>query len=115
MPSNPARIVGVVGHVRHWGLASDDQSRVRDQIYVSLYQLPDPLVPFLSSVMPITVRTSLTPLSVAEPLRREMRGPGRDHTHHAGPSAVALPRAFSFRQRFFLGVFASVARLVFVL
>jgi predicted permease len=31
------RVAGVVGHVRHWGLASDDQSQVRAQLY---YRLP---------------------------------------------------------------------------
>ena len=70
----------MVGHVRHWGLAGDDQSLVRDQIYVSFYQLPDPLVPLLSSVMTIAVRTNITPLNVAEPLRRELRGTGGDQT-----------------------------------
>jgi predicted permease len=33
MGATPALIVGIVGHVRQWGLAADDQSRVRDQMY----------------------------------------------------------------------------------
>lgn len=115
MPSNPARIVGVVGHVRHWGLASDDQSRVRDQIYVSFYQLPDPLVSFLSSVMSITVRTSLTPLNVAEPLRRELRGPGSDQTLYDVHTMDDLASASLDRQRFLLWLFGIFAGLALVL
>jgi predicted permease len=34
--ARPIEVVGVVGHVRHWGLAADDQSRVRDQMYYPL-------------------------------------------------------------------------------
>jgi predicted permease len=115
MPSNPARIVGVVGHVRHWGLASDDQSRVRDQIYVSFYQLPDALVPFLSSVMSITVRTNLAPLNVAEPLRRELRGAAGDQTLYDVHTMDELARASLARQRFLLwlfGIFAALALLL---
>jgi len=115
MPSNPARIVGVVGHVRHWGLASDDQSRVRDQIYVSFYQLPDPLVPFLSSVMSITVRTTLSPLNVAESLRRELRGPGGDQTLYDVRTMDDLASASVNPQRFLLwlfGIFAALALLL---
>jgi predicted permease len=115
MPSNPAKIVGVVSHVRHWGLAGDDQSRVHDQIYVSFYQLPDPLVPFLSSVMSIAVRTNLTPLNVAEPLRRELRGPGADQTLYDVHTMEALASASLDRQRFLLwlfGIFAGLALLL---
>ena len=115
MASNPAKIVGVVDHVRHWGLAGDDQSRVRDQIYVSFYQLPDPLVPFLSSVMSITVRTNLAPLNVAEPLRRELRGPGGDQTLYDVHTMDDLASASLDRQRFLLwlfGIFAGLALLL---
>jgi putative ABC transport system permease protein len=115
MDSNPARIIGVVGHVRHWGLAGDDQSRVRDQIYCSFYQLPDPLVHFLSSVMSITVRTSISPLNVAEPLRRELRGPGGDQTLYDVHTMDDLASASLDRQRFLLwlfGVFAGLALLL---
>jgi putative ABC transport system permease protein len=115
MPSNPVRIVGVVGHVRHWGLAGDDQSRVRDQIYFSFYQLPDPLVHFLSSVMSITVRTSITPLNIAEPLRRELRGPGGDQTLYDVHTMDDLARASLGRQRFLLWLFGIFAGLALVL
>jgi predicted permease len=115
MASNPAKIVGVVAHVRHWGLAADDQSRVRDQIYVSFHQLPDPLVPFLSSVMSITVRTNISPLNVAEPLRRALRGPGGDQTLYDVHTMDDLARASLDRQRFLLwlfGIFAGLALLL---
>jgi len=115
MSSNPVRIVGVVGHVRHWGLAGDDQSRVRDQIYLSFYQLPDPLVRVLSSVMSIAVRTSVTPLNVAEPLRRELRGSGGDQTLYDVHTMDDLANASLDRQRFLLwlfGIFAGLALLL---
>jgi len=115
MAFNPARIVGVVGHVRHWGLAGDDQSRVRDQIYCPFYQLPDPLVPFLSSVMSIAVRTNLTPLNVAEPLRRELHGPGGDQTLYDIHTMEDLASASLDRQHFLLwlfGIFAGLALLL---
>jgi predicted permease len=112
---NPAKIVGVVGHVRHWGLAGDDQSRVRDQIYYSFYQVPDQLLHFFSSVMSITVRTNVTPLSVEEPLRRELRGPGGDQTLYDVHTMDELAGGSLARQRFLLvlfGIFAGLALLL---
>jgi putative ABC transport system permease protein len=112
---NPIQVVGVVGHVRHWGLAGDDQSRVRYQIYYSFYQVPDPLLHFFSSIMSITVRTSITPLNIAEPLRRELRGSGGDQTLYDVWTMDALVRASLSRQRFLLllfGIFAGLALLL---
>jgi predicted permease len=115
LSSDPIQIVGVVGHVRHWGLAGDDQSRVRDQIYCSFYQLPDPLVPFLSSVMSITVRTNITPLSVVEPLRQALRGPAGDQALYDVHSMDDLASASLDRQRFLLWLFGLFAVLALLL
>ena len=53
----PVQVVGVVGHVRHWGLAGDDQSKVRDQCYYPFAQVPDSIMRFFSSIMSVAVRT----------------------------------------------------------
>ncbi len=39
-----AMVVGVVGHVRQWGLAGEDQARVRAQLYYPFAQVPDQLL-----------------------------------------------------------------------
>src|SRR6202043_3651882 len=36
-----AEIVGVVGHVKQWGLDSDDKQSLRAQLYFPFMQLPD--------------------------------------------------------------------------
>jgi len=42
--ADPARAVGVVGHVRYWGLASDDVATVRAQLYYPFTQVPDQIM-----------------------------------------------------------------------
>jgi predicted permease len=37
----PAEIVGVTGHVKQWGLDSDDTNSLRAQFYLSCLQMPD--------------------------------------------------------------------------
>jgi ABC-type antimicrobial peptide transport system permease subunit len=111
----PVRIVGVVGHVRHWGLAGDDQSRVRDQMYYPFAQVPVPLLRFFSSVMSIAVRTKTPPLGAVRPLQQELRGAAGDQAFYATRTMDQLMSASLARQRFLLllfGIFAGIALLL---
>jgi len=42
--SSPAEIVGVVGHVKQWGLDTDDSEKLRAQFYIPCMQMPDSFV-----------------------------------------------------------------------
>jgi predicted permease len=111
----PVLVVGVVDHVRHWGLARDDQSRVRDQMYYPLAQVPAPLLHFFSSVMSFAARTTIPPLNVVEPLRRELRGAAGDQALYEVHTMEQLVSASLARQRFLLllfGIFAGLALLL---
>jgi predicted permease len=115
MGATPALIVGIVGHVRQWGLAADDQSRVRDQMYYPFAQVPAPLLHFFSSIMSFAVRTTIPPLNVVEPLRQELRGAAGDQALYEVHAMEQLVSASLARQRFLLllfGIFAGLALLL---
>ena len=108
-------IVGVVGHVRHWGLASDDQAQVRAQLYYNFAQVPDALLPRWSQLMSVAVRTSVPPLSVVESLRQEVRGAASDQVLYEVRTMDQLASGTLARQRFLLllfGIFACLALLL---
>ena len=46
----PAKVVGVVGHVRYRGFAADDQAPASEQMYSRLAQVPDQYLRVLASV-----------------------------------------------------------------
>jgi predicted permease len=115
MGPSPVRVVGVVGHVRHWGLAGDDQSQVRAQFYYPFAQVPDSLLRRWSELMSLAVRTSVAPLSVVEPLRREVRGATNDQVLYEVRTMEQLSNDSIARQRFLLrlfGIFAGFALLL---
>src|SRR5262249_4024419 len=107
MGASPIRIVGVVGHVRHWGLASDDQSRVRDQMYYPFAQVPPQLLRLFSTFMSLTARTTIPPLELVEPLRRELRGAGGDQALYQVRTMEQLVDGSLARQRFLVLLFGT--------
>ena len=109
------QVVGVVGHVRHWGLAGDDQSRVRDQMYYPFAQVPARLLRFFSSLMSITMRTKTPPLGLVERLRLELRGAAGDEALYATRSMEQFVNASLARQRFLLILFRIFAGLALLL
>jgi len=113
--SDPLTIVGVVGHVRHWGLAADDSNKVRAQLYYPFAQVPDNLMRRWSELMSIGVRTSVDPLTLLEPLRRTVRGLGNDQVLYEPRTLERLAANSLARQRFLLllfGIFATLALLL---
>ena len=111
----PFVVVGVVGHVRHWGLAGDDQAQVRAQFYYPFAQLPDRLLRRWSELMSIVVRTEVRPLSALQSLRQELRGAAGDQVLYEVHTMEQLTSDSLARQRFLLllfGVFAGLALLL---
>lgn len=111
----PVRVVGVVGHVRHWGLAGDDQAPVRAQFYYPFAQVPDRLLRRWSELMSLAVRTRIPPLDIVEPLRRAVRGASNDQVLYEVHTMEQLATDSLARQRFLLllfGTFAAVALLL---
>jgi predicted permease len=111
----PYEVVGVVGHVRYWGLAGDDQAHVRDQFYYPLAQVPDPFMRRWSQLMSIAVRTSIPPLDVLEPVQRAVRGSKIDQVLYQVHTMEELAKESIAQQRFLMllfGIFAGLALLL---
>lgn len=112
---NVFQIVGVVGHVRHWGLASDDQAKIRAQIYYPFSQLPDNFMHRWSQLMSLAVRTEIPPLGAVASLRSELKGASNDQVLYNVRTMEQLASNSLAQQRFLLllfGVFAGVALLL---
>ena len=64
-----AEIVGVVGHVEHWGLGDKKHETLQAQLYLSVWQVPDRFWPLLASGSGYVVRTIASPLAVTAAIR----------------------------------------------
>jgi predicted permease len=113
--SNPVRIVGVVGHVRQWGMANDDISRVHDEIYSPFAQVPPSHMRLFSGFMSIAVRTTAAPGDMIRPLQAALRGAAADQAMYDIQTMDQVVHASLDQQRFLLllfGIFAGVAMLL---
>ncbi|HEY6848490.1 MAG TPA: ABC transporter permease [Terracidiphilus sp.] len=72
-----ARVVGVVGHVRHWGLG-DSGTYNPSQIYISFYQLPDAWVPLFAGSLSVAVRTPLEVATIMPAIKNVIYGVAKD-------------------------------------
>lgn len=72
-----ARVIGVVGHVRHWGLG-DSGNYNPSQIYISFYQLSDEWVPAFARDLSIAVRTPLDVAAIGPAIKNIVYGTGMD-------------------------------------
>jgi predicted permease len=67
----PAQIVGIVGHVKHWGL--DDKIAVHAQFYIPFMQIPKKFMARAGNSTGVLVRATGVPaLSLVQPIRSKM-------------------------------------------
>ena len=64
------QIVGIVGHVRHWGLERDNTEKIRSQVYLPFRQLPDAIMPATDNGAGWVVRTSVASGVMTEQIKR---------------------------------------------
>jgi putative ABC transport system permease protein len=67
-----AEIVGVVGHVRQWGLDENAASPYQAQCYLSVFQIPRQVVPLAAGDIAMVFRTAGAPLAQVGPIRRAL-------------------------------------------
>jgi predicted permease len=68
--SQPAEIIGVVGHVKQAGLDTDTNATVHYQAYSSSLQLSGPILPLVTAATTVIVRTAKPPASLVEPVHQ---------------------------------------------
>ena len=115
-PWGPCRIVGVVGHVKQWGLG-DESSYTQAQAYFPLYQIPDEWVTG-SQGFPTTtilVRTSLPAAALMPAIKNVVYGIGKDQPVYDVRTMQDIASESMSSQRFpmfLLEVFAGLALLL---
>jgi predicted permease len=109
-----AEIVGVVGHVKQWGLDTDGSSTIQAQCYFQLMQIPDQLVPLVSSssFTGIVLRTEGSPLAEVGSIRHAVGQINSQMVmYNTGTMDGIISRSFAARRfsMVLLGIFAALA------
>jgi predicted permease len=110
-----AEIVGVVGHVKQWGLDSDDSQQLRAEFYLPWMQLPDRVFLDLRTFTGMVVRYDGSASVALDAMRRASRQMSADQVifHERTMESIISdslgPRRFAM---ILLGAFAAVALLL---
>jgi len=110
-----AEIIGVVGHVKQWGLDADSNRLVQAQIYFPVLQSPDALMPIIAQGMTVVLRARSAPLSMEPALRQAVRQMNSDQVIYNLSTMDSIISGSLAARRFsmiLLGLFAAVALLL---
>ena len=106
------QVVGVVGHIKQWGLNRDAAATLQAQCYLPLAQLPDSLLSVFSHGVRMVVRTHGAPISTMDEIRRKLAGVNSDMVVYGTETMTDVISDSLSAQRFamiLLGVFAGLA------
>ncbi|HJW99799.1 MAG TPA: ABC transporter permease [Terriglobales bacterium] len=108
-------IIGVVGHVKHWGLDTDSQNKIQAQIYVPLSQMPDKFMTLVSSGVGVVLRSQTEPLALLPMLRRSVAQLNSEYVIYSVETLQQIISDSLADRRFsmvLLGLFAGLALLL---
>jgi putative ABC transport system permease protein len=109
------QVVGVVGHIKQWGLDRDATAPLQAQCYLPLAQLSDSLLSVFSHGVRMVVRTRGAPISTMDEIRRKLAAVNGDMVVYGTETMSDVISDSLNTQRFamiLLGVFAALALLL---
>lgn len=107
-----AEIVGVVGHVKQWGLDADKKSAIEAQFDYPFMQLPEKLMPLAADAVAVVLRTEGDPSAVMVSVRRSVEEiDRREVVYNVQTMDDVVSNSFAARRlsMILLGVFAAFA------
>jgi len=107
-----AEIVGVVGHVKQWGLDADANSAIEAQLDYPFMQLPEKLMPLAADAVAVVLRTEGDPTAVMGSVRRAVGEiDPREVVYNVQTMDEVVSNSFAARRlsMILLGVFAALA------
>jgi predicted permease len=111
----PVEIVGVVAHVKQWGLDTDDTERLRAQLYFPFMQLPDPTMALAPVGMRAVVRSRGPAPGIFDSIRHSVQQVNSEQVVYGVQTMTEIIGDSTASQRFsaiLLGAFAAVALLL---
>ena len=107
-----AEIVGVVGHVKQWGLDADATSSIQAQCYFHMAQIPDQFVRLIGGNTGIVLRTAGSPLAQVGSIRHVLDEANRQQVMYAIHTMDGIIAESLAARRFsavLLGIFGALA------
>src|ERR1700678_2845448 len=107
-----AEIVGVVGHVKQWGLDADPKSAIEAQFDYPFMQVPEKLMPLMATVVAVVLRTEGGPTAGMVVVRRAVAEiDSREAVYNVQTLDTVIANSFAARRlsMILLGIFAALA------
>jgi len=108
-------IVGIVRHVKHWGLDTDSQSKIQSQIYLPVAQVPDRFMPLVKRGIGVVLRSETEPWSLLPAIRHSISRVNNEHVIYGAATLEEIVSDSLADRRFamlLLGIFAGLALLL---
>jgi len=110
-----AEIVGVVGHVKQWGLDTDDQQSLRSALYIPCMQMPDAFVAMTPSGSGVVIRSEGESAGLLDSVRRISAQMSNQQVIYGAQTMDSLISESLASRRFSMILLAAFAALALVL